>query len=98
MNASAENTVCYPAAEHNFKCPITYINIVGESEAKAAEKRGEVTMLKLTNDMAIVYSKKTDALPVTTIKVENRPCVSPQIISNARGTIILPNEVSSEVT
>ena len=76
MNASAENTVCYPPAEHSFKCPITYINIVGESEAKAAEKRGEVSMLKLKNDLAIVYSKKTDSLPVTTIKVENKPCVS----------------------
>ena len=76
MNASAENTVCYPPAEHNFKCPITYINIVGENEAKSAEKRGEVSMLKLNNDMAIVYSKKTDSLPVTTIKVENKPCVS----------------------
>lgn len=51
-------------------------------------------MLKLNNDVALVYSKKTDALPVTTVKVENRPCVSSQIQSNGPNTIMLPNEIS----
>ena len=94
MNANAENTVCYPQSEHATSCPITYINILGQNDAAAAQKRGEVEApIKLSNDLALVYSKKTNSLPITTIRVENRPCVSAQIVSNNLGTILLKNEV-----
>ena len=68
---SKENTVCYPQAELASKCPITFIDVVGEAEAKDASKRGEVDMIKLSNDMAIIFSKKKDSLPITSVKVEN---------------------------
>ena len=50
-------------------------------------------MLKLYSDVNIVYSKLTDSLPITSMRVENKPCVDPALFSTLNNTMTLPNEV-----
>ena len=50
-------------------------------------------MIKLSNDQALVYSKHTNSMPPTSMRVEFQPCVDPDTMSSSPGTVALPNEV-----
>ena len=93
MNASPENTVCYPPNDHKEKCPITSIDFVGGDAIKSYESKSDYKVLKLSFDQALVYSKSTNSLPITTIRIENQPCVTAEKVSSAPGTLPLPNEI-----
>ena len=95
MNASRENVVCYPSAQHAEKCPITYMNIMSDNEVK---KRSDLSFVKLQSDLNIVYSKKTDSLPITSMRIEDKPCADPGVFSSASGTYGLPSEVMKPST
>jgi len=86
------NVVCYPASEHQAKCPITSIDVVSLETAKALEQKGYQSS-PLWDDLALVFSKTTDSLPITSIRVEHKPCALSDYISSKNGTISLPNEV-----
>ena len=54
---------------------------------------GGYEMLSIDGEHTLVYSKSTDAMPVTSIKVQNSPCLNHENVSAAAGTSPLPNEV-----
>ena len=89
---SAENTVCYPPAEHATSCPITSIDVVSGSEALLRQQQNQ-TVINLTSQQGLVYSKTDDAMAPTTIRVENKPCMSSETVSSAPNTMALPNEL-----
>ena len=96
-NASPENMVCYPPGDLEVMCPITAIDIVKTRDLKSYEQRGYKAVM-LEGERYVVYSKREDSLPITTIKIEAQPCASSWISSEAEGTVPLANEVLKDVT
>jgi len=45
---------------------------------------------------AIIPSKNDDSLPLTSFRVEDRPCLSPQNVSSGRDEQLYPTEVDRE--
>ena len=56
-------------------------------------KMGSYDMLGIDSDHTLVYSKSFDAMPVTSIKVQNSPCLNYEDASASAGTAPLPSEV-----
>ena len=54
---------------------------------------GSYNMLGIDGDHTLVYSKSYDAMPVTSIKVQNSPCLNYEDASASAGTASLPSEV-----
>jgi len=90
---SPENTVCYPPEDLMTSCPITDIDIVEEPYAHELYIKGSHLSLPLPESKALVFSKTTDSLPLTSFKIENAPCLQTEQVSFAKGTETLPNEV-----
>lgn len=61
------------------------MDIVSQVEAASYESKGFQSTY-MNSDNVIVFSKDWDSLPITTIKVENKPCVEPWKSSDAAGT------------
>ena len=72
--SSPENTLCYPPEDLDSDCPITHIDVVSDSESATYAANGYRTAL-LSSGQSVVYSTQRDSLPVTSIKIENQPCV-----------------------
>ena len=97
METTAENTVCYPVEDHATMCPITFIDVMGEAEAKQYELPqyvGDYHVVRLGTDQALVYGKNVNSLPITSVRVESQPCADPLQVSSSTGTVALPNELS----
>jgi hypothetical protein len=63
-----ENMICYPAAEHKAKCPITDIIFV-KDQRKAPS--GYSTAKTFVNGFSIAFSKTaTDNLPIQSIRLD----------------------------
>ena len=73
---SAEETVCYPAEDHDAKCPITDIRLV-ESSAESTYTALGYTAMAYNTTASLVYSKTVAQMPPTTRKVEYKPCKRP---------------------
>ena len=83
---SAENTVCYPRAEHQSACPITALSVVDaagkdglssdEEEAMKWELAGLLSGDETAGDAVyLAYSKAADSLPVSlTFVGSGQPC------------------------
>ena len=78
LSKSLQNQLCYPKNEHAAMCPITAIQIVMASELDKYRANGytAVKYSKLDGKQTyIVYSKLEDSLPLTSFKVEYKPCL-----------------------
>lgn len=76
---SAENTVCYPRAEHQSACPITALSVV-DATGKDGLSSDYTTVLVSGDETAgdavyLAYSKAADSLPVSlTFVGSGQPC------------------------
>lgn len=91
-NTSPENTVCYPPADLKAFCPITSFDIIGSLKEVGYKVQG-YDLLELDNEHSIVYSKTSDSMATTSIRVEHEPCLVQENASAASGTVSLPNEL-----
>ena len=66
-NSSAESTVCYPAASHDSSCPITDLLFIDKDKL---EDYPDYDSEEFNPTTLIVWSKETDNLPVTTIRLD----------------------------
>ena len=66
-DSSAESTVCYPAASHDSSCPITELLFV---ESDKLDDYPGYDHVEFNSTTEIVWSKETDSLPVTTIRLD----------------------------
>ena len=67
-NTRSERTICYPPADHAKMCPITDINIVSQAQASSMS---DYHSLPLGNDQVLVFSKSTDSMPPTSMRMEH---------------------------
>lgn len=76
---SAENTVCYPRADHQSACPITALSVV-DATGKDGLSSDYTTVLVSGDETAgdavyLAYSKAADSLPVSlTFVGSGQPC------------------------
>ena len=91
-NASPENTICYPPSDLNQMCPITSIDIVDTLQTQSYEASG-YSVIRLNNNQALIYSKNTNMMPPTSIRVEFKPCMGAEKVSAAPGTVSAGNEL-----
>lgn len=91
-NASPENTICYPPFELKQMCPITSIDIVDALQTQSYEVSG-YSVIRLNNNQALVYSKNTNSMPPTSMRVEFKPCMAAEKVSAAPGTVSAGNEI-----
>jgi len=77
---SLENTLCYPEKDREALCPITDIVFVDKKETENFAK-ASYEIQKLYGDSYLAYSRIADSLPITTTRVEAKPCVMPNEVS-----------------
>ena len=82
-NTSAEHTVCYPPDDHDKVCPITEIFIASSDVGDTYKNDSDYTVVDYhTNDTEyryVVYSRiKADSLPITSTRIERKPCMNPR--------------------
>lgn len=76
-STSPDNTICYPTSALASSCPITDILVVETSGIATYTDLG-YTDRTFNGTASIVYSKDTDSLPLTSIKLEATiPCIDP---------------------
>ena len=76
QTTNSDNTICYPPEEHTAACPITSIDLVMQKNLPDFE--GDYQKIRLNADYFVVFTKtESDSLPVTSTKVEKRPCLDP---------------------
>ena len=70
-------TVCYPPSELAASCPITEIRLLTTAEVTSSSAMFEYTILNYSSELSLGYSKSTNNLPITSTRVEKRPCNDP---------------------
>ena len=73
-----ENTICYPEESlRDTVCPITDIKIIENSAVSDSEytSKNYQTAGSFNATTTVIYSRDTNNLPITTTKVEQRPCM-----------------------
>jgi len=80
---SKENTVCINKTRDKTKeCPITYMKFVTISEAATMDDDPDYKIYTVDDEHSFVTSKfKGDNLPLTSFKVEKKPCLDPTEVS-----------------
>ena len=78
LSKSLENRLCYPNDKHSQSCPITDMSIVSENEVDryrgSSYQAIQYSQLGRTKSF-VVYSKLVDSLPLTSFRMENKPCL-----------------------
>ena len=95
-NTSLQNTICYPPEDLDSSCPITDIDIIEMSgaETKKKSRNNGDNVIQLDSSHAITYSKDRDSLPITTIIVDEQPCIRNSYnFMSAESTKFLPYEI-----
>ena len=72
---SAQNSICYPPAEHSIKCPITDIRVIENNVTSEFESQN-YTVLTFNETASIAFSRSVPQLPITTIKTSLKPCLN----------------------
>ena len=88
-STSPSNTVCYPPTSLNSSCPITSIQFI-QSPAVPPANYTNVGIYAGTS--TLVYSRDYDSTPVTTFRVDYRPCVNPEEYENPPTSQFYPLE------
>ena len=74
--------MCYPPSQFNQSCPITDFNIVDDSQVNVYRNLG-YTLVKYAyaqnSQKWVVFSKNINQLPITTTKVDLKPCLDPHL-------------------
>ena len=80
------NIVCYPDSDHEEACPITSIKFVKNSEVDSYMSNN-YTARQFDESQWLVFAKHTNNLPITTTKVEYKPCMDSFVQSSVTGTM-----------
>ena len=78
LSKSLENRICYPEKDHATSCPITDLTIVSEVEVDQYRGRGYsiVEYSRMNSGKTyLAFSKLVDSLPLTSFRMENKPCL-----------------------
>ena len=72
-----ENIICYPTSgDYETDCPITDLLIVDKSKLESYTAQGYTSVTIVEDTAYVVYSKKVDKMPPTTIRVGFAPCMN----------------------
>ena len=76
---SLNNTICISSTKDKTKeCPITFMKFVSTSNQAQYSNSSDYTILPVDKNSVFVISKTVgDNLPLTSFKVEPKPCLDP---------------------
>lgn len=77
-STSPENTVCYPPEDHKTECPVTEAFFVFNDADETYYRNRGYEIESGMSPAVLVYSRETDARPITSTKVEVHPCILPE--------------------
>lgn len=91
---SIDNTVCITAAKKDADCPFTMAKFVSQSDRSTYDNDiNNYKVYAVDEDYVMVTSKtKGDNLPLTTFKIEDKPCLDDRDISISATTQFYPLE------
>lgn len=77
LSKSIENQLCYRPEEHDTVCPITSMKIVTQTGIDSLRAQGYKVVDYSVLDghpTFLAFSKHEDSLPLTSIRIEHKPC------------------------
>uniref|UniRef100_A0A7S3MKJ6 Uncharacterized protein n=1 Tax=Favella ehrenbergii TaxID=182087 RepID=A0A7S3MKJ6_9SPIT len=91
---SKGNTVCIQSTKDKSKtCPITLMKFISKADELTYKNDSDYKVEEVNDDYSFIWSKtKGDNLPLTTFKVEGKPCLDPHDTSLAPGQQFYPLE------
>jgi len=86
---SVQNTICYSNTEGQGKCPINDIVFAKQGSTQFTQLNSNLSYVKVQfdSDYSIFYTKDANQLPITSTKVEYKPCAKDSERSRSPGQV-----------
>ena len=95
---SNSNTICVATAKKATDCPITFAKFIKTSDKTKYADTAKYKVHEVDSTHKFVTSKVVgDNLPLTSFKVEKKPCLDSSDTSKSTATIFYPLEVDNQV-
>ena len=95
---SNSNTICVASSKKSTECPITFAKFIKASEKSKYHDTAKYKVHKVDSEHSFVTSKVVgDNLPLTSFKVEKKPCLDSGDTSKSSATVFYPLEIDRNV-
>lgn len=89
-----ENTICVSSAKKSTDCPITLAKFVKTGDYSSAKyPSSDYTVQDVEDYKFITSTTKGDNLPLTSFKIESKPCLDKNDTSKATNAVFYPLEI-----